>query len=80
MAARSGAWIAAESGDAVFANQHFLTIHALYDSEKTLSFRRPSRVIDLQDGNVVAESASNLKLSMKLGETRWFSLQPIGGR
>jgi beta-galactosidase len=75
LARHAGAWVAAEPGDAVFASQHFLTIHALHDSEKALAFRQPSRVIDLTDGSVVAEKAGGLKVPMKRGETRWFSLR-----
>lgn len=71
----AGAWVAAEPGDAVFANQNFFTIHALHESEKTLAFERPSKVIDLATGAVVAETASSLKVHMELGETRWFRLQ-----
>jgi hypothetical protein len=75
LARHAGAWVAAEPGDAVFANQSFFTIHALHESEKTLSFERPSKVIDLTSGAVVAESAGGLKVPMRIGETRWFRLQ-----
>jgi hypothetical protein len=74
LARRAGAWVAADPGDAVYANQRVFTVHALYESEKTLAFRRPSRVVDLTNGAVVADSASTLKLPMKIGETRWFAL------
>lgn len=76
LARHSGAWVAAAPGDATFANQHFFTIHALYDSEKTLHFPQRSRVIDLTSGETLAASADTLKIHMKRGETRWFQLQP----
>ena len=75
LARHAGVWVAAEPGDAVFANQDFLTIHALHTSEKTLVFARPSTVIDLATGAMVAETAASLRVRMKGGETRWFRLR-----
>jgi hypothetical protein len=80
LAQKSGAWVAGDAGDAVFANQHFITIHALWDGEKTLRFLQPSKATDLTDGKVVAQNATTLKLEMKRGQTRWFYLEPNGAR
>ncbi len=79
IAATGKSWVAAEAGDAVYANDHFVTIHAMHalnGGRKRLMFRQPSRVIDLTDGTVVAERASELELTMRIGETRWFRLEP----
>lgn len=76
LARKSGAWVAAPNGDAVYANQNFFTIHALWNSEKTLNFLQPSKVTDLTSGKVLATDAKTLKLPMKRGETRWFFLSP----
>ncbi|HHX39086.1 MAG TPA: hypothetical protein GX715_03905 [Armatimonadetes bacterium] len=72
----AGAWVAAPAGDAVYASQYFLTIHALVDGEKQLTLLTPSRVEDLTTGEVVAERARTLSFPMRRGETRWFALTP----
>ena len=76
LARYSGAWTAADAGDAVFANQHFITIHALWDGDKTLHLLHPSKVTDMESGKVISPSTQTIKLSMQRGQTRWFFLQP----
>jgi hypothetical protein len=76
LARYSGAWIAADAGDAVFANQHFITIHAMWDGDKTLHLLHPSKVTDLESGQMISASTQTIKLSMQRGQTRWFFLQP----
>lgn len=75
LARKAGAWVAAPAGNAVYANQHFLTIHAMYSGEKTVQLLQPSKVTDLADGNVVSPKTQTLNLDMQRGETRWFYLQ-----
>ena len=80
IAATGGAWVVAPPGDAVYANENFMTIHAMHalnDGKKCLSLLRPSKVIDMHNGTVIAESANKIELTMKIGETRWFHLLPI---
>ncbi len=77
LARKAGAWIAADAGNAVYASQNFLTIHAMYPGEKSVKLLQPSKVIDLVDGKVVAASTPSLTLQMQRGETRWFRLEPI---
>ncbi len=76
LARLAGAWVAAEPGDAVYANQHIATIHALYDGDKVVTLAGPSRVEDLTSHRVLAERATEIRLAMKRGETRWFALTP----
>jgi hypothetical protein len=71
------AWTVSDPGDAVYANQHFITIHAVTEGEKTLHLRRPSRVVDLTSGDVVAEQTGSVRLRMERGRTRWFALEPV---
>lgn len=75
LAREAGAWVAAPAGNAVFANQHFLTIHALYPGEKKVQLLHPATVTDLVDGKVIADHAQTLQLTLKRGETRWFYLE-----
>ncbi len=79
IATTGGAWVVAPAGDAVYANDDFVTIHAMHalnDGKKRLTLHRPSKVIDMHDGTVVAERATEIELTMKIGETRWFHLIP----
>ena len=76
LAKAAGAWYVAEPGDAVYANENFVTIHALGDGNKTLYLARPSKVVDLTTGKVVAEQTKTIHLDMTVGETRWFRLIP----
>jgi hypothetical protein len=76
LARKAGAWVAADAGNAVYASQNFLTIHAMYPGPKTVQLLQPSKVIDLVDGKVLSESTSSLTLQMQRGETRWFYLEP----
>jgi hypothetical protein len=80
LARKAGAWAAADAGNAVYASQNFLTIHAMYPGEKTMQLLQPSKVIDLVDGKVVAESTPSLTLNMQRGQTRWFYLEPVDGK
>jgi beta-galactosidase len=75
LAHQAGAWVAAPAGNAVYTNQHFPTIHAMYPGEKTVQLLQPSKVTDLADGKVLSSKTSTLHLNMQRGETRWFYLQ-----
>lgn len=75
LARRAGAWVAAPAGNAVYASQHFLTIHAMYPGEKQVQLLEPAKVTDMADGKLLSAKASTLTLDMKRGETRWFRLE-----
>ena len=72
---RGGGWTAAPPGDAVYASQHFLTIHALFPGHKILHLKRPAKVTDLTTGRVVAARAQTVEVDMERGQTRWFRLE-----
>lgn len=74
LATWAGCWVAAEPGDAVYANERVLTIHAIFGGPKTLRLARPSRVTDLSTGEVLAESAGSIEIDMTRAQTRWFAL------
>jgi hypothetical protein len=71
----AGCWWVAEPGDAVYASDQILTIHALFPGHKSLRLRQASRVTDLTSGQVIAASAATVELEMQRGETRWFWLE-----
>lgn len=75
LAREAGAWVTAPAGDAVYANQNFLTIHAMHSGEKNLRLLEPSKVTDLTDGKLISGQTQTLNLSMQRGETRWFRLE-----
>jgi len=75
LASEAGAWVAAPAGNAVYANQNFLTIHAMYGGSRSVQLLQPSKVTDLADGTLVSAKTQMLDLKMQRGETRWFYLQ-----
>lgn len=77
IAREAGAWVAAPAGDAVFANQHIATIHAISSGKKQLQLPGPSRVTDLTSGKVLSDSTDRIEFDMAQGETRWFWLEPV---
>lgn len=72
----AGCWCAAPPGDAVYASQSFMTIHALFPGAKTLTLAGPSRVTDLISGEVISDRTQTIDVRMQRGETRWFFLEP----
>jgi hypothetical protein len=76
LAQSAGAWCVAEPGDAVYANEHFVTLHALHTGPKILRLAQPSRVVDLTTGDVITERVETMELDLAVGETRWFYLTP----
>ncbi len=75
LAREAGAWVAGPAGDAIYANQNFLTIHAMHTGEKNLRLLEAAKVTDLTDGKLIAPKTQTLNLSMQRGETRWFRLE-----
>lgn len=73
----ASAWSISKPGDAVFANQKFVTIHALEDGHKKLNLKYPSRVLDLTTYQILYDKTESIEIDMAKGQTRWFSLQPI---
>jgi tetrahydromethanopterin S-methyltransferase subunit B len=71
----SGCWRVAPPGDAVYASESFLTVHALMPGHKHLQLARSSRVTDLTTNAVTAKQTDTVELDMKRGETRWFFLE-----
>lgn len=67
-----GAWSVAEPHDAVFANQHFISIHATSSGKKTLRPWAASKVTDALTGEVIAENAASFSIDIPLGTTRIF--------
>jgi hypothetical protein len=76
LARLAGCYVAADPGNAVYANEHFITVHAIFDGPQTLTLARPSRVTDLTTGEFVAERTDTIEVDLTRGETRWFALQP----
>lgn len=68
-------WVAAPPGDAVYASQHFLTLHALFPGPKVVRLKAPAKVTDLTTGQVVAARTQTVEVDMQRGQTRWFRLE-----
>ena len=72
----AGCWCVAEAGDAVYASDRIVTIHALFPGHKVLRLQQAARVTDLTSGQMVAARAATVEVDMQRGETRWFWLEP----
>jgi len=77
LARDAGCWVAAKPGNAVYANEHVITVHAIFGGAETLRLARPSRVLDLSTGKVISERSQTIEVQLVRGETRWFALKPI---
>ncbi|NQV02911.1 MAG: hypothetical protein HQ542_09710 [Bacteroidia bacterium] len=72
----SDSWYASETLDAVFANQHFVIIHALTSGQKKLFFKqRVRKVVDIVENKIVASDTDSMELAMEVGQTKWFRLE-----
>ncbi|MFZ2654833.1 MAG: hypothetical protein WAX69_07930 [Victivallales bacterium] len=75
LAAWAGAWRVSETLDAVFANQRFISIHALTSGEKTLTLRRKAAVVtDPISGEVIARDVDRLTFFLNAGDSKWFEI------
>lgn len=59
-------------GDATYAGNGFLVLHALAPGEKTLTWTEPGDLFDLSNGVTVATNAVSYSFPMDALETRWF--------
>lgn len=59
-------------GDATYAGNGFIAIHAMSDGTKTIRWQTPSDLIDIQNNKCVAGNAVSFSMEMKTGETRFF--------
>ena len=76
LAKMAGAWVVSDPYDAVYASQHYLTVHAIAPGKKQLRLRYPSRVVDLTSGETISEKTDKVEIEMPFGQTRWFKLTP----
>jgi hypothetical protein len=69
----AGAWRAAENpGDAVFANQYMIGIHAATGGVKTLYPKYRSDIFDAITGKVIARDITSFKVNIPFGQTKIF--------
>lgn len=61
--------------DATSAGNGFMTIHALYDGQKTLRWNKKCDLLDLATGKLAGKNINSISFPMKAGETRWFRKQ-----
>ena len=59
-------------GDATYAGNGFIAIHAMSDGTKTISWKSPSDLIEIATNKCVATNTTSFTLDMKTGETRFF--------
>ena len=63
-------------GDATYAGNGFLVLHALTAGEKELQWDIPSDVYDLTEGKYIARNVTKTSFKADVHETRWFHRVP----
>jgi Concanavalin A-like lectin/glucanases superfamily len=61
--------------DVTTAGNGFITIHALYNGNKTLRWDKKCDLLDLTTGKLAGKGINTISFDMKAGETRWFRKQ-----
>ena len=59
-------------GDATYAGNGFLVIHATTTGEKKLHWQGKCNLLDLSSGKIIAKNTDSYTCVMNVGETRWF--------
>jgi len=65
----SGVHVYTDSGDAFYANRHYVCINARGDGERTIVLPKRSRVLDVRSGTVLAEATDRIVLPLKDKQT-----------
>jgi len=64
-------------GDATYAGNGFMVIHARTSGEKTLRWKGKSTLVDIETGAVAARNAEEYIFSMPAQTTKWFRRLPV---
>lgn len=64
-------------GDATYAGNGFLVIHALSAGEKTLRWNGKSDLLDIASGKIIASGQESITFPMTAFSTRWFRRIPV---
>ncbi|MCQ2404097.1 MAG: hypothetical protein MJ202_10285 [Lentisphaeria bacterium] len=67
----AGAFVYSESSDPVEANEHFVTLHARFDGQKTIHLPAKTDVLDIVNRRIVARDADSFSFEAPLHST-WF--------
>ncbi len=78
IARQAGAFVYCDSGDSVYTDDQYLALHAASNGEKTVRLRKPARVVNPVTGTCLAENATEIRRSMKLGDTLFVQLAAPG--
>lgn len=75
----AGVHLYVDTEDVVYANASFLGLHGNDAGRRTLRFRRPVRVRDVDTDRVLADEASTLDVELPEKSTALFEITPSGG-
>lgn len=64
----------APAGDAFYAGNSCIALHACAAGKKEFNWGIPADVLDLTAGKIIARNVTKFTVDMKFGETRWFKL------
>ena len=72
LAAYSGCHIYSSSDDCIYANRHFLAIHAAYAGERTIRFPAEVSPFEVYEERCYGHNTREISITMRLGETLMF--------
>ena len=65
----AGCHIFTDSGDVLYANRNYVTLHASSPGLKTVRFPRPCAPVEVYDGRTFGEGVTQAQVEMETGET-----------
>ncbi len=72
LAADAGVWIFSHNEDILFANDSFVTLHAVEAGKKVIKFPRLVDVVDVFSGEILARGVKEYSFEAKMYETKVF--------
>ena len=69
IAQAAGCHIFVDSGDVLYANRNYVTLHASTPGVKTVRFPRPCTPVEVYDGRQFGRNVAQIEVEMEMGET-----------
>lgn len=73
---QAGVHVYCDTDDNLSANAGWVMLHTAAAGEKTLRLSRPARVVDVVSGNTLGENLSEFTVTLPMGATAIFALDP----
>ena len=76
LARQAGAHVYVDSGDATYADNRYIGVHAASEGEKTVNLPRQCRVRDVLSGQELTGQNKTVRFSLRRGETKLLEMLP----